>query len=604
MVVLMAGLLMLVTLLVGVGGSKALTPAAAIGPTASSGNIYGTPKVCPATRGTIVKTLGVTQNYSPNQCVTPPLGIVNWWTFDEPSGATAQDIRGFANNVGTHVNGPTPVAGMVGGALSFDGVNDYVEVNNHPEINFLGSCSGPTPFAEPMTIDLWVRTNIAPGTGPSSGLMTILDKRVKLPGDVYHGYHLILFNGRLGFQIEGLNYVAPSSGPNYIDVANNQWHFVAVSLRMCSGGGGFLYVDGNTVLSIPPAPGFDNTAKLYFGSRDPAIDGPNFFTGALDEMEMFKRALSTDELRVIFEAGSAGKCKFQCSSCRHLSDFDGDGKDDVAVFRPAEANWYSINSSTNTVALQNWGLPTDKIVPGDYDGDGKTDYAVWRAGPPSDWYIIYSSGQATFPNPYGLGQLGDILVPADYDGDGKQDLAVWQPSPAPPVWRIRLSSGSTLTVSPPSPAGNSQDIPVPRDYDGDCRADLAVWRPSTGDWLIFDNAGNVISMQHLTVAHQGGDIPVPADYDGDGRADLAVFRPSNGTWYIRQSSNGQEISRQWGTVGDIPVPACYDGDGKTDIAVYRPSEGNWYILQSSTGTVRIVNWGTASDIPVPAAYNP
>jgi hypothetical protein len=269
----------------------------------------------PATGCMATKTLTVSQLC---QCVTPPAGMVDWLTFDETSGTTAQDLAGSFNNVGTHFNGPTAVAGVVDGALSFDGVNDYVEVANHPEINFLGGCV--LDIAEPMTIDMWVKTNLPQILqGANSGLLTILDKRTS-PNQP-NGYSIFLFNGRLGLQMNGTNYVAPASGANYINIADNQWHFVAVSLRMCRGGGGFLYVDGKTVLSLPPGLGFLNTAKLYIGRRDPAF-GANFFKGVLDELEIFKNALSGTDLDAIFQAGSRGKCKVNCSGnpspCRSI----------------------------------------------------------------------------------------------------------------------------------------------------------------------------------------------------------------------------------------------------------------------------------------------
>ena len=256
--------------------------------------------------------------------------MVDWWTFDETSGTTAQDIMGAFNNVGTHFNGPTSVSGIVDGALSFDGVNDYVEVADHPEINF-GTCI--LDVAEPMTIDLWVKTN-SPATqqGPNSGLMTILDKRVT-PNQP-NGYSLFVYQGRLGFQMNGVNYIAPNTGSNYINIADNQWHFIAVSLPMCRGfGSGFLYVDGQNVLGLPRGPGFLNAAKLNIGRRDPAFVPPNYFKGVLDELEIFKSALSGNDLHAIFAAGSRGKCKIDCSGnpspCRMLPGrstpvFDGD----------------------------------------------------------------------------------------------------------------------------------------------------------------------------------------------------------------------------------------------------------------------------------------
>lgn len=39
-------------------------------------------------------------------CVSPPSGLVSWWTLDEISGEIANDSIG--ENQGTHVNGPTP----------------------------------------------------------------------------------------------------------------------------------------------------------------------------------------------------------------------------------------------------------------------------------------------------------------------------------------------------------------------------------------------------------------------------------------------------------------------------------------------------------------
>ncbi len=271
----------------------------------------------PATGCSTTKTLTITHNCNPNQCIIPPAGMVNWWTFDETSGTTAQDLTGTFNNVGTHFNGPTPVAGIVDGALSFDGVDDYVEVANHQELNF-GTCI--LDVAEPMTIDLWVKTNLPPTQqGANSGLRTILYKSA---ASQTSSYHLFLSNGRLGFQMNGSSYIAPATGPNYIDIADNQWHFVAVSLPMCRGfGGGFLYVDGQNVLSLPRGTGFTNTAKLYIGRHAPAF-GTDFFQGVLDELEIFKSALSEDELRAIFEARSSGKCKVNCSGnpspCRVL----------------------------------------------------------------------------------------------------------------------------------------------------------------------------------------------------------------------------------------------------------------------------------------------
>jgi hypothetical protein len=70
------------------------------------------------------------------------------------------------------------------------------------------------------------------------------------------------------------------------------------------------------------------------------------------------------------------------------SDYDGDGKTDVALYRPSTGVWYIISSANGQVMSIQWGISTDVPVPADYDGDGKTDVAVYRSGV---WYVRHSS---------------------------------------------------------------------------------------------------------------------------------------------------------------------------------------------------------------------
>lgn len=268
-------------------------------------------------------------------------------------------------------------------------------------------------------------------------------------------------------------------------------------------------------------------------------------------------------------------------------DFDGDGKSDIAVFRPSSGAWYFSNSGSNSFSSVAFGQNGDKPVAADYDGDGKTDVAVYRAG---TWYLIKSSNN-TFET-VSFGVSSDIPVPSDFDGDGRADIAVFRPESG--AWHRLLSATNAYSsVS----FGGGNDVPLAADYDGDGKADINVFRPSDGVWYRINSGNGAFS---ATQFGQSGDKPIIGDFDGDRRADLAVFRLSSGTWFVLNSSNSSFTSTSFGFSTDIPVAADYDGDGKTDIAVYR--SGIWHRINSRDNSFGTTYFGADSDIPIPAQY--
>jgi len=242
-------------------------------------------------------------------------------------------------------------------------------------------------------------------------------------------------------------------------------------------------------------------------------------------------------------------------------DYDGDGSDDITVWRPdpAGSTFYVLQSSNMTFLAAQFGREGDNpTVVGDYDGDGKTDFAVYRAGAldgVSAWYYRPSGTPgANFTTVY-WGQTGDFPVPGDFDGDGKNDFVVQRNNGGGQgIFFLNLSGGGTEAI----PFGTSTDLVAPGDYDGDGKDDKCVLRGSGGQiiWNVLERDGGT---QAYVFGASATDIPAPGDYTGDGRMDIAVWRPeATGqlTFFnVRPSgtTGAADFSVEWGQQGDYPV---------------------------------------------------
>ncbi|HEX8195915.1 MAG TPA: FG-GAP-like repeat-containing protein [Pyrinomonadaceae bacterium] len=189
------------------------------------------------------------------------------------------------------------------------------------------------------------------------------------------------------------------------------------------------------------------------------------------------------------------------------ADFDGDGKADLAVYRDGsltsgQSYFFYRPSSQPGVDFRTiaWGVTGDKPAAADYDGDGRQDAAVFR---PSNgtWYILRSSDNQILPIRFGLAE--DVPTPADFNGDGRAEVAVFRPSTA--TW---YTSTDPATNYGATRWGVSTDIPVAADYDGDGRADVAVFRPENGNWYVLRSTSGFLGVQWGTT----NDKPAPAAY--------------------------------------------------------------------------------------------
>jgi pimeloyl-ACP methyl ester carboxylesterase len=245
------------------------------------------------------------------------------------------------------------------------------------------------------------------------------------------------------------------------------------------------------------------------------------------------------------------------STRRWISDYNGDGTSDFALFRPSSGLW-AVRDITRT----HFGTSGDLPVSGDYDGDGTTDIAYFR--PSNCLWSVLDVGVAFF------GQPGDVPVVGDYNGDGTCDVTTFRGSSG--LWSIYCLTQIYF--------GASTDLLVPGDYDGDGTTDIAIFRPSSSMW----------SARNVTRFYLGlsTDRPVPGDFSGTGKWEGGVFRPSSGMWSVRN------VTRVYlGKTDDWALPADYDGNGADDAGIVRDSTGMW-----SVRNLTRVYFGGTGDVPV------
>ena len=238
-------------------------------------------------------------------------------------------------------------------------------------------------------------------------------------------------------------------------------------------------------------------------------------------------------------------------------DFDGDGRGDPLLLKlnaSSVANWSIYQTGTNTVRNIDWGNFTvalnDTLAPADYDGDGKQDIAVFRRST-GDWWIIDSSTLNQRVEHWGA--LNDFPSVGDYDGDGKADLTAVRVETGQRVWYIRQSSNGAMRREV---YGTSATDGVfffsPLDIDGDSKQDISVNRIVSGQRVWFVLRSSDGQSTNFTWG-LNTDTPLFGDYDGDGKTDFVARRNQGGTfvWYILRSTDFQLAPLIfWGITGD------------------------------------------------------
>jgi hypothetical protein len=360
--------------------------------------------------------------------------------FDDGSGTVAHDSTGNGHD-GTLVNGPTWVAGVLGGALSFDEYNDIVTVTDFP-------------LAASFSIAFWFRVADNSGIwnqsmfswGPTYGRNSLNVYIIESGNGEADKLRTVLLDANHS-SVQNLDVYDANAylAGGYLD---GHWHHYC--LTAATGVGSKVYLDGRLRAFDPNQGGdaIDPNTKLSLGGRyDLNVD--RFFGGALDDVWVFGQALAAQDVLALYQ-GAAGNGAPRASAgadqkvmLPNAVTLVGSVSDDglpnppsattVAwskVSGPASVSFANANAAVTTATFSAAGVYVLRLtasdstassfddvtitvkLAGDFNGDGLingADFLIWQQHYPT------SSGATT--------DTGDA------DGDGKvtgADFLIWQ----------------------------------------------------------------------------------------------------------------------------------------------------------------------------------
>jgi hypothetical protein len=245
--------------------------------------------------------------------VTP--GPIACWPMNDSNGSTVLQEVINGNNAGPAkspvgaAQAPQPIAGQFGGAIDFvkfpgSGLTGAVVTNMSGALPFIGQGD--------FSIVTWIKfpptSAQAPPTGPG-GRHYILNK-YDAPQKKGYALYVIRPSGSNSSYLEFLWGDGGGTSPQTLrsnnPIAPNQWHLVAVTFARNVGGIPLrvdLYVDGapnGTYTSTATWLSLVNFLTIMIGYQPSSVDEPI----ALDELQIYNRALTANEISQIYNAGS------------------------------------------------------------------------------------------------------------------------------------------------------------------------------------------------------------------------------------------------------------------------------------------------------------
>ncbi|MEK7595866.1 MAG: LamG-like jellyroll fold domain-containing protein [Patescibacteria group bacterium] len=279
-----------------------------------------------------------------------PVGsYVSRWKFDDMTGTTAQDTTDNNNDLTLSGASWTP-SGKFDGAWNGTGA---LWASRADDADFDFSAT------EDLTVSMWFKSDTADITSTEYLLNKSLSGGTTEPGYALY----ITASDTVCFGIDDDSTWNPDvESCSTTDVYDTNWHHV-VGVRNVTTDKTYLYVDG-----YPHDNDTDTTTAtlangriLYVGDRQGA-DGGDEFNGDIDDVKVYRSALTADEVKIDYNAGSA-------AAFGDLDDHDEEG-----FSLPNPDAWWKFDENTGTTTVDSSGIGSTGTL-----GSG-TETPVWTGG--------------------------------------------------------------------------------------------------------------------------------------------------------------------------------------------------------------------------------
>jgi hypothetical protein len=213
-------------------------------------------------------------------------GRMGHWKFDEGSGITAADNSGNANT-GTILGATWMAAGKIGFGLNFDGV-DAVNAGSGATLNNLRA----------MTISAWIKPNTL-GGGASGRI-------VQKGAGAGPGFRFMLrSNNALAFAVDYTTTDLSRATANSVLTLGVWTHVLVTWTGSATATNVKIYLNGVETAYGATQTGAgtranDAASSLYIGNEG---DGTGAFDGLMDDVRVYNRVLSANEITAVYRAG-------------------------------------------------------------------------------------------------------------------------------------------------------------------------------------------------------------------------------------------------------------------------------------------------------------